>query len=198
MTDEILSAEEVVAALQESLGERFLESRIADLPEGASRTVSRQIWARIDRRALRAAIRRVMDIQYPHLAVISGVDVGDSIELIYHLYIYYGTRKRELGVFFTTALPKEDLTVDTITDLIPGALIGEREKQEMLGIRVKNIPDGRRIFLPAEFPEGVFPWRKDDKGIPESMIKNLWQTGRPESKSGTAEPDAESTQEKTP
>lgn len=194
---ELLSGEEVVQMLRDRLEERLIEARVAEWSEGASQKVSRQVWARIDRHALRAALRAVMDIQYPHLAGISGVDVGDSIELIYHFFIYYGMRHSELGVFFTVSLPKGDPTVDTITDLVPGALVGEREKQEMLGVRVSGIPDGRRMFLPQDFPEGVYPWRKDDKGIPDSMIKNLWRTGRsPETRA--AEESTEAAKEETP
>jgi membrane-bound hydrogenase subunit beta len=36
----------------------------------------------------------------------------------------------------------------------------------MIGVIVDGIPDGRRIFLPDDFPEEVYPWRKDEKGIP--------------------------------
>ena len=73
---------------------------------------------------------------------------------------------------------KTDLKVPTITGIIPGALTSEREKQEMLGIEVVGIPDGRRMFLPDDFPQGVYPWRNDETGIPDGMIKELWATGR--------------------
>lgn len=179
MTVEYKTAEQVVELLRDCLEERLLGVRISEWSEGATQQKSHQIWARIDKRSLRAAIRRVMDIQFPHFAVISGVDVGDAVELLYHMYVFYGMRHKELLITFTVSLGKDDLRVDTITDLIPGALISEREKQEMLGVEVVNIPDGRRMFLPTDFPEGVHPWRKDDKGIPEDMVKQLWRTGRP-------------------
>jgi membrane-bound hydrogenase subunit beta len=63
--------------------------------------------------------------------------------------------------------------------MIPGALFSEREKQEFFGITVKDIPDGRRLFLPEDFPQGVYPWRKDETGIPPEMIRNLWEVDRP-------------------
>ncbi|MBU2565391.1 MAG: NADH-quinone oxidoreductase subunit C, partial [Candidatus Thermoplasmatota archaeon] len=68
-----------------------------------------------------------------------------------------------------------DLKISSICDIIPGALVTEREKQEMLGITVEGIPDSRRMFLPDDFPENVYPWRKDEKGIPEKMIKKLYE-----------------------
>jgi membrane-bound hydrogenase subunit beta len=176
----VLSPEQVVERLRAACGERVLDVRLTEWAEGATRRVSRQIWIRLERQALRAAVRALMDIQFPHFAVISGVDVGEEVELLYHLYLFWGVRHSELLVTFTVGLPKSDPKVDTITDLIPGALISEREKQEMLGVEVVGIPDSRRMFLPNDFPEGVYPWRKDDTGIPESMVRKLWQTGRPQ------------------
>ena len=42
----------------------------------------------------------------------------------------------------------------------------------MLGVKIIGIPDSRRLFLPDDFPEGVYPWRRDETG-PEKMYKNL-------------------------
>jgi membrane-bound hydrogenase subunit beta len=75
-------------------------------------------------------------------------------------------------VNITIPLPKSDPTIDSITDLIPGALIAEQEKQEMLGIKVVGIPKDERVFIPNDFPEGVFPWRRDETG-PDKMARNL-------------------------
>ena len=100
------------------------------------------------------------------------------MDLTYHFYIYWGIPHEEILVTLTVSLDKTDLKVPTITGIIPGALTSEREKQEMLGIEVVGIPDGRRLFLPEDFPQGVYPWRKDATGIPADMVKELWATGR--------------------
>jgi membrane-bound hydrogenase subunit beta len=42
----------------------------------------------------------------------------------------------------------------------------------MLGVKVIGIPDDRRLFLPDDWPEDVFPWRKDEKGM-EKYVRNL-------------------------
>jgi len=120
-----------------------------------------------------------MGITYPHLAVISGTDLGEAVELVYHFGIYYGTEGGEYMISFAVSLPKGDPTIGTIADLIPGAVFSEREKQEMLGVRIVDIPDGRRLFLPEDFPDGVYPWRKDESGVPDAMVNNLWEAGRP-------------------
>ena len=69
-------------------------------------------------------------------------------------------------------MPKTKPEIETICDYIPGTLITEREKQEMLGVKIIGIPDTRRLFLPDDFPKDVYPWRKDEKGM-EKLIRNL-------------------------
>jgi membrane-bound hydrogenase subunit beta len=179
MTGEKLTPEEVVERFSAVLGADILEMRIQERREGIKKNPNYNIWIDMNREALKPAIRALIEIHYPHLAVIAGNDLGESIRLIYHLTIYYGTPGGEYTVTFAVRLPKDDLTIPTISDLIPGAVFSEREKQEFFGISVVDIPDGRRLFLPDDFPEGVYPWRKDETGVPESMVNDLWASKRP-------------------
>ena len=180
MTRTTMSAEALMNRLQQELGDRITEAVIRTRTEGVKKTQTASVWVRIRREALKDAIRAVIAIDFPHLCVISGVDCGDHLDLNYHLSVFFGIPNGEIKLTFLVPLPKDDLTVPTISDLIPGAAYGEREKQEMLGITVTDIPDGRRLFLPDDFPEGVYPWRKDETGIRDDMVKELWKVGRPE------------------
>jgi len=47
--------------------------------------------------------------------------------------------------------------------VIPGSILYERELQDLMGFRVKDHPDPRRFNLPEDWPEGVYPLRKDYK-----------------------------------
>lgn len=179
MNSDRLTPEEVVNRFSERLGGDILESRVQERREGVKKNPSYDIWFDVSRDALKPAIRALIEIHYPHLAVIAGNDLGETIRLLYHFTIYYGIPGGEYTVTFTVQLPKEDLTVPTISDLIPGAVFSEREKQEFFGVKVIDIPDSRRLFLPDDFPEGVFPWRKDETGVPDSMINELWKSKRP-------------------
>ncbi|HUU74746.1 MAG TPA: NADH-quinone oxidoreductase subunit C [Methanoregulaceae archaeon] len=179
MTAARLTPEQVVERFTTLFGDAIKETRIGERREGSRKNPNYNIWIDIDRAALKPAIEALIDIHFPHLSVISGNDLGETIRLIYHFSIYYGIPHGEYMVTLAIQIPKEDLTVPTISDLIPGAVFSEREKQEFLGIKVIDIPDDRRLFLPEDFPEGVYPWRKDETGIPDSMVKNLWASGRP-------------------
>ena len=174
----ILTPQQIVDEIQAAAGAGLLEATIKEWAEGVKGWKSRQIWIKVAREALRPAIQKIISIHFPHVAVISFADTGAQVDLMYHLYVYWGVPRQEILVTLKVSLDKTDLKIPTITDLIPGALTSEREKQEMLGIEVVDIPDGRRLFLPDDFPQGVYPWRKDETGIPPDMVKNLWATGR--------------------
>ena len=174
----LLTPQQIIDELKAATGDGFLNSRVTEWSEGIKGLKSRQIWAQISREALRPAIQKIITIHFPHVSVIAFADTGAQVDLVYHLYIYWGIPKEEILITLTVSLDKTDLKIPTITDLIPGALTSEREKQEMLGIEVVDIPDGRRLFLPDDFPENIFPWRKDETGVPDGMVKNLWATGR--------------------
>jgi membrane-bound hydrogenase subunit beta len=133
----------------------------------------------VSREDLNDAVAELISIDYPHLGVIAASDNGDMIDLLYHLQVFFGGKHEEICVVFTVQVPKSDPHVPTISGLIPGAVYSEREKQDMIGVTVDGIPDSRRIFLPDDFPEEIYPWRKDEKGIPPSMVKELWKVDRP-------------------
>ena len=82
------------------------------------------------------------------------------------------SRILSLSIIVGTSCPKEDPNLPTLTDIFPSSLPYEREIQEFLGIFFEGIPDPRRLFLPDDFPEGVYPLRLDDKGIKPEMVKN--------------------------
>jgi len=174
-----LTPQKIVDLYNADFGAGILDAKITERGEGVLKTKGYNIWIRLDRNLLKPAIKKLIDIRFPHLAVIAGSDLGDEIELLYIFSVFYGTKFGEYMVTFGIRLPKADPTVPTITDLIPGALISEREKQEFFGITVTGIPDGRRLFLPDEFPQGVYPWRKDETGIKPEMIRELWAIDRP-------------------
>jgi NADH:ubiquinone oxidoreductase subunit C len=55
----------------------------------------------------------------------------------------------------------ENAEIPSICGLIPSATLYERELIEMFGIRVTNTPDTSRFLLPEDWPDGVYPLRKD-------------------------------------
>ena len=167
-----LDAKGVVDYFKDKFKDKVIKSEIKNRASGLKKNEFTNIWMTIDKSIFKESIKHLCDLTYPHLAVISGNDLGKDIELIYHFSIYYGNHLGEISLNMAVLLPKSKPEIETICDLIPGAIISEREKQEFLGVKVIDIPDNRRLFLPDDIPEDVYPWRKDEKGLDE-FIRNL-------------------------
>jgi membrane-bound hydrogenase subunit beta len=169
----ILTPDEIIKSYKDTFKEKILDARIEKHVRGINKNEFFHIWLKIDRSIYKNVVKHLFTFEtYPHFAVSSGYDLGDSIELVHHFSLYYGEKLRDISVNITVSLPKNDLTIDTITDLIPGALIAEQEKQEMLGVKVIGIPKDERVFIPKEFPKNTYPWRRDETGA-EKIMRNL-------------------------
>jgi len=66
-------------------------------------------------------------------------------------------------LFFTiqSHIPPGQEEIDAITPVVPGAAWAEREMRDMVGVSPRNHPDPRRLVLADDWPEGVYPLRKD-------------------------------------
>jgi len=164
--------EEIVKYFKDEFKTKIKHINIKKRPAGIKKKETYTIWMKIDKSIFKDIIKHLCNLQFPHLAVASGNDLGKTIELIYHFTLNSGKRMEEINLNISVELPKSKPEIETICDWIPGALITEREKMEMLGVKVIGIPDDSRCFIPYDFPEGVYPWRRDETG-PEKFYKNL-------------------------
>lgn len=115
-----------------------------------------------DHRKVIQWMRDNWDLQ--HVTTISSVDKGDTFEIVYHLYKYQGYRTYPN---VKTEIPKKDPKIETIVDILPSADFYERETHDLLGIVFENHPNLERLILPDDWPEGVYPLRKD--WLPEGV-----------------------------
>lgn len=97
------------------------------------------------------------DLGLYHLSTITGRDTGEKLEALYHLAM----EGLELTVRSQTerANPK----LPTITPVYPGAVFYEREVHDLVGIDIEGHPDLRPLVLPEDWPQGIYPLRKDWK-----------------------------------
>jgi membrane-bound hydrogenase subunit beta len=94
------------------------------------------------------------ELNIQHLSTITARDAGQELEILYHFLLN--------GVVITvrTSCPKDDPIVDSIVSVFPGAVLYERELNDILGIVPKGHPDLRRLVLPDDWVGG-YPLRKD-------------------------------------
>lgn len=110
---------------------------------------------------LRDAVQAVTDAGWGHLAAITGLDHGPekaTLEALYHFCS--GPVTLTLRVQLPRAAPGGP-TVPSICPIVRYASVFERELSEMFGVTVADTPDPSRLFLPDDWPAGVYPLRKD-------------------------------------
>ena len=90
-----------------------------------------------------------------HLGTISGVDLGENFEVIYHL------SNADATVNVRILTPRAEPKIPSVCAVLPGAILYERELQDMFGLQVENIPDPRPLLLADDWPAGEYPLRKD-------------------------------------
>ncbi len=92
---------------------------------------------------------------FTHISTISARDTGESIAILYHF------SKRDIVLTVKTVTLRDQPAVPTITPYFPGATLYEREIHDILGVKVEGHPDLRMLVLPDDWPQGVYPLRKD-------------------------------------
>lgn len=117
------------------------------------------------------AVAALTEARWGYLSAITGLDAGwgylsaiegfspmietEEMEVLYHFC------NRAAVLTLRVPVWREDPEIASICDIIPSATFYERELMEMFGITVKNTPDTSRLFLPDDWPAGVYPLRKD-------------------------------------
>ena len=92
--------------------------------------------------------------------IITGIDSEDCFEVLYHF------TNDETGTVVTVKAfirDREKPSIESVSSMIPAAEWIEREVHDILGIEIKNHPNMRRLILADDWPEGVYPLRKDVK-----------------------------------
>ncbi len=139
--------DEILKEIKKNLGDKVLE---------LTNPAPRRIYLTVDREHVPEAVAFLKDkLDIYHVSTISGVDLDENFEIIYHM------ASLTAQVNLRCTAPRENPTVPTISEIIPGALLYEREIQDMFGIVVENIPDNRPLLLADDWPEGEYPLRKD-------------------------------------
>lgn len=98
----------------------------------------------------------------------SGVDVRYHMEILYHFLI----EDINLLISLRVKLQKPKLEIDSLVPVFEGANWIEREMHEILGINFKGHPDLKRLLLPDDWPDGVYPLRRDYKEWDKNAIRD--------------------------
>ena len=139
-----------------------LESRLSPLCERFWRRNERRVYVDVPPEHSLQANRIIFEEFRGRLATASGRDTRERIEVLYH----YCFDALNVVVSIRTWGLKPELELDSVAQIFPGASFIEREMYDLLGIKFRNHPDPRRLILSDDWPEGVYPLRRDypDRG----------------------------------
>lgn len=115
---------------------------------------ARRIFVRADKKYIKDVIQFLKNEGFMHLSAITGLETSDVIELLYHL------SKEGIVLTVQVKLPLNEITAPTITDIILGALLYEREIHDLFGVKFEGHPNLEPLILPEDWPKDVYPLRK--------------------------------------
>lgn len=104
---------------------------------------------------LHSAAEDLAALGFDLLGLLTAVDRGDTLELVYRLR----SRGMQVGMFLKSNVSRENPVVRSMCDLWPAADWHEREVYDMFGVVFEGHPDLRRILLPEDWVG--YPLRKD-------------------------------------
>lgn len=141
-----MKEDEIVEKLIERFGQKILEAKVVG---------RRRVVVKVPPEAYKEVVSYVAkELELEFVSCLSGVDRGKDFEVIAH--IGYST-----CVMVKTLIPKDRPELSSLTDVLPAANLYEREIHDLFGIVFKGHPNLKRILLPEDWPEGVYPLRKD-------------------------------------
>jgi len=93
-----------------------------------------------------------------HLSAIVGLDLGPEVnemEVLYHFC------PGDAVIALRVRVPRQGGVLPSLCEIVPGAEVFERELHEMFGIEMTGLHTPDRLYLPEDWPDGVYPMRKD-------------------------------------
>ena len=93
-----------------------------------------------------------------YLSAIVGLDLGpqaNEMEVLYHFC------PEGAVITLRVRVPRQGATLPSLCDVIPSAEVFERELREMFGIEISGLHTTDHLYLPDDWPDGVYPLRRD-------------------------------------
>ena len=122
---------------------------------------ARRVYITVDKKDVPAVCRFMYSERGGRLCTASGVDTRSGIEILYHFMF----PAEQSLITVKTKVGKPSPEIESIGTFLPAAVWIEREMFDILGVTFTNHPDPRRLIMADDWPEGVYPFRRDFKGV---------------------------------
>jgi Ni,Fe-hydrogenase III component G len=93
-----------------------------------------------------------------HLSAIVGMDLGPQAGEIEVLYYFC---PGDAIIVLRLRVARQGGSLPSLCDVVPSAEVFERELREMYGIELVGLHTPDRLYLPEDWPDGVYPMLKD-------------------------------------
>ncbi|MGQ9800448.1 MAG: hydrogenase large subunit [Candidatus Saccharicenans sp.] len=146
----------LTSLLKNKLGQDFL----AEEPAAPNR-----LFVDLKKEALVAAVKLLLEQggRYQVGVAYDGRKSGQGFALL-HTFAF---DRDGLLAALRTFTPEDNPEFDSITPVVPGAGWSEREYRDLLGLNFKGHPNLKRLVLSDDWPEGIYPLRKD---VPHDLM----------------------------
>ena len=129
---------------------------------------AKRVYIEINPQAIRPVAGYIFKDLGARFNIATAVDLRDQLEILYHFTLEDLSLVLSLRVKLAKARP----VIDSLSTLFEGANWIEREIHELLGIDFTGHPDLRRLLLPDEWPQDVYPLRNDYKEWDKKAIRD--------------------------
>ena len=124
---------------------------------------------------LMTAVAALSEGRWGVLGAITGLDAREAgFEVLYHFCAGPAV------VTLRVRTPRAAASVPSVHKLVPAAVLFERELSEMFGINIAGAANPERLFLPDDWPQGIFPLRKDF--APETLAGTASESPGPDAR----------------
>ncbi len=133
-------------------------SPIRDKLAGVERKADNRVFLPCESEQVYEVCRFLFNDLGLRFVISTGIDARDCFEVLHHF------SDDQSGCLVTVkAFVRDRATpeLDSITPLIAGAEWTEREMHDLLGIRFRHHPNLQRLILADDWPQGVYPLRKE-------------------------------------
>lgn len=93
-----------------------------------------------------------------YLSAIVGSDLGPEKNELEVLYFFC---PESAIIALRIRIPRDHPVLPTVSEVISSAEVFERELSEMFGIEITGLRTPEHLYLPDDWPDGVYPLRRD-------------------------------------
>lgn len=147
----MITSESLIAGINEKCPGGLVSSQLLN---------SKQLFLTVARNSMPAAADYLFNAVKARLILSSGTDKS-PINGTYEVSYIFSLDNDDLIVTLKEVIDPSDARIPSLTNIIPGADWHEREMYDMLGIVPEGHPDPRRLIVSDDWPEDVFPLRKE-------------------------------------